>query len=203
MATTNESKVAIELTPDLSPELLALVEELQAAKRDRDAADARLLNLCMTAEKERVSLWREHWATFDKFLEKFRIVDSTRYREYVAAMKMKDVAASADDIGVAAVLQAGKIANVGRRTKFLEGTRERMRATGGPLSDQQARTMRLRIGGSQPMDSAWNRSLDERAKLRQEKLDLERQLYDVIQERDALREENEKLKKKLAEKKGK
>lgn len=182
---------------ELSPDLLALVETLQAARRDADAAEAVLLALCMKAESEKVALWREHWATFDLFLEKFRICDSTRYREYVAAQGMRDVAARANEIGVAAVLQAGKIVDPGRRAKFIEAAVERLQSTGVPLSDQQARTMRIRVGGSQPQDSAWNKRADEREQLKREKLELERKLYAAEQEIAELREENAKMKKAL------
>ena len=179
---------------ELSPDLLALVETLQAARRDADAAEAVLLALCMKAESEKVTLWREHWATFDLFLEKFRICDSTRYREYIAAQGMRDVAARANEIGVAAVLQAGKIVDPARRAKFIEAAVERIHATGVPLSDQQARTMRIRVGGSQPQDSAWNKRADEREQLKREKLELERKLYAAEQEIAELRAENAKLK---------
>jgi hypothetical protein len=179
------------------------VEELQALRRDIDSAESKLLWKASDIEASvPASEWREFYGSFDNFLKKFNICDPAKYRTFLLANERKDVANVAEAIGVSATIQASKIDDAGRRHKYLEAAKIRVEEVGVPWSDQEAREQRIRIGGSAPVDSDWNKRASERDQLRLEVIRLKKEVQRLEIELAEAKEEAEALRKAGAKTRG-
>ena len=179
-----------------------LVSELKALRIAVDTARAALFDRAHQIETEYASLWKEAgFASFDGFLKAHDICDTRFYRDYLGAMKIPEVEGVSSAIGVYAAVAAGQIANRGRREKYLQAAVMRFEQDGVPWSSQEARAQAKSIAGTPPKDSNLNKQATERDRLHAEVVELKKKLHAAEREVLGLREENEKLKRKLAGKK--
>lgn len=164
--------------------------ELQGLRNSVALAEARLFRRAAAIESSLdASLWREHCGSFDSFLETIHACMARRYRDFMAAVECPDVAIVADDIGVHAAIQAGKIADREQRAKFLESAAVRREIDGTILSERQAIQVRVAATGAEPRDTKWNREASEMSRLRAKVIEQEQEIRRLTSELESAREE--------------
>ncbi len=156
-----------------------LIRELQQLRWAKDAAEWTLLKRCQEVEES--GEWREQFETFDTLLERFCVCAPRRYREFISAERtLGETKALAKSAGMASVLKAATISKPVLRANFLEAANARAAATGVPWSDQEAKTMRDKIAGSEPKASVWNARVTELSTLRVENVRLQRENRELV-----------------------
>jgi hypothetical protein len=161
-------------------------EFLSAARVLREASfRAETAFMRFLVEFEESETWRAAgFNSFERLLREHRLTSAERFNDFKLGVKKIDGAA--DDIGVPATIEAGKIQSDVKRTQYLKSVAASIEDDGFPIAGERARELRQNI---EPFEV-------EPANLRQRRREAER-----IRELEAavktLRIENAELKRKV------
>ena len=186
------------VAPKQSAPMRQMITTLKHLRTLVTKAETEMFRAARKFEIEQKDIWRQFYTTFDAVLEDNDICDSKRYRNFVAADQTLGEETVDAMGGAKPAIEAMKIEDRGRRSKFVEAASERFKKDEVPWSEQEASRQRRNIGGQPPRDSSYNRDADRKRELEESAIALKKEIQTLkkqIKERD---EEIAELKKQLS-----